>query len=72
MSSIKAFRFQLRLQPAQERQLARWAGQLRWVWNHALAEQRARHARAEKYASYADMCKWLTAWRADAAGRRRP
>lgn len=63
MSSIKAFRFQLRLKPAQQRQLRRIAGGLRWVWNQALAEQRARHARGEKYASYVDMAKWLTAWR---------
>lgn len=63
MSSIKAFRFQLRVKPAQQRQLQRWAGGLRWVWNQALDEQRARHARGERYASYVDMAKWLTAWR---------
>ena len=63
MSSIKAFRFQLRLKPAQSRELQRWAGGLRWVWNQAIAEQRARHARAEPYAGFAQMCKWLTAWR---------
>ena len=63
MPSIKAFRFQLRLKPAQERGLQRWAGGLRWVWNQALAQQRARHARAEPYAGFAQMCKWLTAWR---------
>ena len=63
MSSIKAFRFQLRLKPAQERELQRWAGGLRWLWNQALAEQRARHARGDKYATYVDMAKWLTAWR---------
>jgi len=60
---LKAYRFALRCQPAQERQLIRWSGQLRWVWNKALAEQRARHARGEKYASYVDMAKWLTCWR---------
>jgi putative transposase len=60
---LKAFRFALRAKPAQERQLARWSGQLRWIWNQALAEQRARHARGEKYASYVDMAKWLTSWR---------
>jgi len=38
MSSVKAFRFQLRLQPAQSRELQRWAGGLLWVWNQALAE----------------------------------
>ena len=36
---------------------------LRWIWNDALAEQRARHARGENYASYVDMAKWLTARR---------
>jgi putative transposase len=60
---LKAFRFALRGRPAQERQLARWSGQLRWIWNKALAEQRALHARGEKYASYVDMAKWLTSWR---------
>ncbi len=63
MSSIKAFRFQLRLKPAQKRDLQRWAGGLRWLWNQALAEQRARHARGDAYASYVDIAKWLTAWR---------
>ena len=43
--------------------LRRYAGMARQVWNRALAEQRARHARGEKYASYVDMAKWLTAWR---------
>lgn len=64
MSSITAHRYQLRCKPSQERQLLRWAGQLRWVWNQALAEQQDRHARGEKYASYVDMARWLTAWRA--------
>ena len=62
--TLRAYRFALRCKPEQQRQLRRWAGQLRWLWNQALAEQQARHARGEKYASYADMCKWLTAWRA--------
>jgi putative transposase len=63
MSSIRAYRFALRAKPAQERQLRRYAGQLRRVWNVALAEQRARHTRGEKYAGFAQMCQWLTAWR---------
>ena len=67
MASIKAFRFQLRTRPAVEAQLRRFAGGCRWVWNQALAEQRARHARGEKYAGHAQMCKWLTAWRNDPA-----
>ena len=63
MSSIKAFRFQLRTRPRVEAQLRRYAGMGRWVWCRALAQQRARHARGEKYAGHAEMCRWLTAWR---------
>jgi putative transposase len=67
MSSIKAFRFQLRTRPSVASQLRRSAGMGRQVWNRALAEQRARHARGEKYAGHGEMCKWLTAWRNDPA-----
>ncbi len=65
MYSIKAYRFRLRTRPAVESRLRRFAGQGRWVWCRALAEQRARHARGEKYAGYCEMCRWLTAWRND-------
>ncbi len=41
----------------------------RWVWCRALSEQRARRVRGERYAGYAEMCKWLTAWRHDAASK---
>ncbi|OUM01199.1 RNA-guided endonuclease InsQ/TnpB family protein [Variovorax sp. JS1663] len=62
-SALRAYRFQLRPRPAQERQLARYAGMLRWLWNRALAEQQARRERGEPYANYVAMAKWLTAWR---------
>ena len=35
----------------------------RWVWNQALAEQKARHERGEKYANAIEMAHWLTVWR---------
>lgn len=60
---LKAFRFALRAKPAQERQLRRYVGACRWAWNAALAEQQARQERREKYAGFAQMCKWLTSWR---------
>jgi len=60
---MKAYRFQIRTRPAVDVRLRRFAGMCRSVWNMALAEQRARHARGEKYAGHAQMCKWLTAWR---------
>ncbi|SCK38431.1 putative transposase [Variovorax sp. HW608] len=65
MQDIKAYRFQMRTRPKVEAQLRRFAGMGRWVWCRALAEQRARHARGEKYAGYAQMCTWLTDWRND-------
>lgn len=67
MYSIKAYRIQLRARPRDEALLRRFAGAGRWVWNQALAEQRARHARGEKFASYVDMAKLLTSWRNDPA-----
>lgn len=60
---LRAYRFQLCPRPAQEKSLARFAGMLRWVWNRALAEQRARRERGEPYATYVAMTKWLTVWR---------
>jgi putative transposase len=62
---IKAFKYQLRLKGSQQANFKRWSGALRWLWNHAIGEQQARRARGEKYANYAEMCKWLTAWRND-------
>lgn len=67
MPTLKAYRFKLRCQPAQESGLRRFGGGLRWVWNHALAEQIARHTRGEPYANYVAMAKWLTACRNDPA-----
>ncbi|CAN7775310.1 transposase [Variovorax sp. LjRoot290] len=61
--SLRAYRFQLRPRPAQEKQLAGYVGMLRWIWNRALSEQQARCERGEPYANYVAMAKWLTAWR---------
>lgn len=61
--SIRAFRFQLRTKPATERALRRFVGSCRWVWNAAIAEQQRRREAGEKFAGFAAMCKWLTAWR---------
>jgi len=63
MPIIRAYKFQIRATPGLERQLRRFSGACRWVWNEALEEQKARYARGEKYAQYESMAKWLTAWR---------
>lgn len=61
--SQRSYRFELRLRPNEAKQLVRFAGTCRWVWNRALQEQRDRRARGEPCASYQDMARWLTAWR---------
>ncbi|KND55028.1 DNA primase [Candidatus Paraburkholderia kirkii] len=47
----------------QQRQMRRFAGSCRFVYNEALALQKARYERCEKKLGYADLCKLLTDWR---------
>ena len=47
----------------QERQMRRFAGSCRFVYNKALALQKERYERGEKKLGYAGLCKELTAWR---------
>ena len=65
MRAAMAFQFRLELTEEQNAQCARFAGCCRWVWNRAIGEQRDRRSRGEKHAGYAEMCRWLTAWRAN-------
>jgi putative transposase len=64
---IKAYQYQLRLKGSQQASFKRWSGALRWLWNKAIGEQQAHRARGEKYANYAQMCKWLTVLRGEPA-----
>lgn len=43
--------------------MRRFAGACRYVYNRALAEQRARYAEGQNKLAYAALCKQLTAWR---------
>ena len=63
MSAIRTFRFQLRARSVCEAQLNRYLGMCRWIWNTALAAQKARYTSGERYAGYVEMAHWLTAWR---------
>ena len=47
----------------QERDLRRFAGSCRFVFNKALALQKERYERGEKKLGYAGLCKELTTWR---------
>ncbi|MBW4046539.1 MAG: helix-turn-helix domain-containing protein, partial [Proteobacteria bacterium] len=63
MKRLQAFKFELRPDGQQQRQMRRSAGSCRVVFNEALALQKARHERGEKKLGYAGLCKELTAWR---------
>jgi putative transposase len=63
MQRLQAFKYVLRPTGQQERQLRRFAGSCRFVYNQALALQKARYEQGEKKLGYAELCKRLTAWR---------
>jgi putative transposase len=70
MQRLQAFKFQLQPNGAQERNLHRFAGARRFVYNEALALQKQRHEWGESKLSYAGLCKLLTQWRNKSRGRR--
>lgn len=63
MQRLQAFKYELMPNGEQLRQLRRFAGACRFVFNHALALQEARYAQGEKKLGYASLCKLLTEWR---------
>jgi putative transposase len=60
---LQAFRYQLRPDGEQQRNLRRFSGSRRFVYNRALALQKNRYVQGEKKLSYAALCKKLTGWR---------
>ena len=65
MQRLQAFKFELMPNGEQARDLRRFAGSCRFVFNRALALQQERHATGEKKLGYADLCSALTEWKAD-------
>ena len=63
MQRLQAYKFALRPDGQQERQMRRFAGSCRFVFNKALALQKERHEQGEKNLGYAGLCKRLTEWR---------
>lgn len=59
----QAYKFALRPTGQQERDLRRFTGACRFVYNKGLALQQARYEAGEKKLSYAGLCKELTTWR---------
>ena len=63
MKRLQAFKYELMPNGEQQRQMRRFAGSCRFVFNKALALQKERYEQGEKKLGYAGLCKELTAWR---------
>jgi len=63
MRRLQAFKYELMPTGDQQRDMCRFAGSCRFVFNKALALQKERYERGEKKLGYAGLCKELTEWR---------
>jgi putative transposase len=63
MKCLQAFKFELQPNGEQARSMRRFAGSCRFVFNKALAMQKAIYEGGEKKLGYAGLCKMLTEWR---------
>lgn len=63
MKRLQAYRYELMPDGDTERRMRRIVGACRFVWNRALALQKARYEAGEKKHGYAALCKELTTWR---------
>ena len=63
MKRLQAYQYALQPNGEQQRNMRRFAGSCRFVFNQALALQKERYAQGEKKLGYAGLCKRLTEWR---------
>ncbi|MCY4473084.1 MAG: transposase [Kistimonas sp.] len=63
MLRLQAYKFELRPDGQQERDMCRFAGSCRFVFNRALALQKELYEQSEEKLGYAGLCKRLTGWR---------
>ncbi|WP_080206499.1 RNA-guided endonuclease InsQ/TnpB family protein [Salmonella enterica] len=63
MKRLQAFKFQLRPNGSQEREMRRFAGACRFVFNRALARQNENHEAGNKCIPYGKMASWLVEWK---------
>jgi len=63
MQRLQAFKYELMPTGEQTRDMRRFAGSCRFVYNKALAFQKERYEQGEKRLGYAGLCKVLTGWR---------
>ena len=75
MQRLQAFKYELMPTSDQQRNMRRFAGSCRVVFNEALELQKMRHEQGAKKLGYPGLCKELTAWRNGAplpSGRTAP
>ena len=63
MKRLQAFKYELQPSGEQARSMRRFAGSCRFVFNQALAMQKAIYEGGERKPGYAGLCKTLTEWR---------
>ena len=63
MQRLQAYKYELKPNGEQQRNMRRFAGSCRFVFNKALAMQKALYEQGEKKLGYAGLCKALTTWR---------
>ncbi|NUA31866.1 RNA-guided endonuclease InsQ/TnpB family protein [Cupriavidus basilensis] len=63
MQRLQAFKYELMPTGEQQRDMRRFAGSCRFVYNKALALQKTRYEHSEKKLGYGGLCKALTEWR---------
>ena len=63
MQRRQAFQYELLPHAETQRQLRRFAGSCRFVYNQALALQKANHEAGKKHLSYVTMAAWLPQWK---------
>lgn len=63
MKRLQAFKFQLKPSGQQEREMRRFAGACRFVFNRALTLQNENREAGNKYIPYTKMTSWLVEWK---------
>lgn len=66
MNRLQAYKYELQPNGDQQRNMRRFVGSCRFVFNKALAMQKARYEQGEKKLGYAGLCKLLTEWKVQA------
>ena len=72
MRRLQAFKYELMPNGEQQRQMRRFAGSCRFVYNKALALQKTHYEAGDKFLGYVAMAKQLTEWGDECIGAGTP